>query len=145
VYRRWRSKAELATAALAHLAVRVPDRLSGDTRRDLSAQLERIRRHYEELRGMALVGALLVEEERHPELLELFRDRVVRPRRSVLRQVLAHGQAEGDVRLDLDLDAAVTLLVGAFYSRYVAGDPFPRSWARQVVDTVWPALCAPGP
>lgn len=145
LYRRWRTKAELATAALAHLHVREPDRFTGDTRRDLTAQLNRIRRFYTELRGMAMVGALLVEEDRHPELLELFRERVVRPRRAVLRRILSEGVARGDVRPDLDLDAAVALLVGPFYARYLAGDRFPRTWATDVVTLIWPALAAAPP
>lgn len=145
VYRRWPGKAELATAALAHLGARRPDRLTGDTRRDLAYHLARIRSTYEELRGMTMVGALLVEEERHPELLELFRERVIRPRRAVLREILIAGQARGEVRADLDLDAAVTMLVGSFYARYLAGEPFDRFWAKRVVSTAWPALAAPGP
>lgn len=141
VYRRWRNKAELAMAALEHLRVRESAVGStGDTRRDLAAQLERVRRYFDEMRGMGLIGALLVEEERHPELLEMFRERVLRPRRAELRAVLEAGQARGDIRADLDLDLAVTLLVGSFYSQCVSGGPFPRSWARQVLDALWPAF-----
>jgi AcrR family transcriptional regulator len=140
VYRRWRNKAELVTTAIEHLRVREAGQSTGDTRRDLEAQLERVRRYFEELGGMALIGTLLVEEERHPELLELFRERVVRPRRAELREVLAAGQARGDVRPDLDLDAAVNLLVGGFYSRCVSGERFPRPWARQMLETLWPAF-----
>jgi AcrR family transcriptional regulator len=142
VYRRWRNKVELATAALAHLNISEPDRFTGNTRRDLVAQLSRVRNFYEELRGMAMVGALLVEEERHPELLTLFREQVIRPRRAVLAQVLRDGQARGAVRPDLDLDTAVALLIGPFYARYLGGERFPRTWATQVVDMLWPAFAA---
>lgn len=142
VYRRWRDKVELATAALAHLNLAEPDRFTGDCRRDLVAQLQRIRSFYEDLRGMAMVGALLVEEERHPELLALFREQVIRPRRAVIAQVLRDGQAAGEVRADLDADTAVALLVGPFYARYLGGERFPRRWATQVVDMLWPAFAA---
>lgn len=141
VYRRWRNKAELVMAALEDLRVReATEPSTGDTRRDLTAQLERVRHYFDDLGGMALIGTLLVEEERHPELLEMFRERVVRPRRAELADVLRAGQERGDVRPDLDLDVAVALLVGAFYSRCVTGGRFPRAWARQTLDTLWPAF-----
>jgi AcrR family transcriptional regulator len=144
VYRRWPDKAALAIAALEHLRVTEAQPCTGDTRRDLIAHLERIRRFYTQLRGMAMVGALLVEEERHPELLALFRERVVEPRRAQLRAILAEGQARGDVRPDLDLDVATAALVGSFYARYLAGERFPSRWSEKVVDSLWPALAAPG-
>ena len=142
VYRRWRNKVELATAALAHLNVSTPDRLIGDTRRDLVAQLSRVRNFYGKFRGMAMVGALLVEEERHPELLALFREQVIRPRRAALAEVLRQGQARGEVRGDLDLDTAAALLIGPFYARYLSGERFPRGWAEQVVAMLWPGFAA---
>lgn len=147
VYRRWPDKASLATAAIEHLRVKDPDRLQGDTRADLVAQLQRVRRFYTQLDGMAMVGALLVEERRHPELLGRFRERVIRPRREALRRVLTDGQVRGDVRADLDVDVAVAALVGCFYSRYLAGERFPVSWSADVVSTLWPAFTAgdPGP
>lgn len=141
VYRRWRNKAELVMAALEDLRVReATEPSTGDTRRDLTAQLERIRHYFDDLGGMSLIGTLLVEEERHPELLERFRERVVRPRRAELADVLRAGQDRGEVRADLDVDVAVALLVGAFYSRCVTGGRFPRAWARQTLDTLWPAF-----
>lgn len=143
LYRRWPDKAALATAAVEHLRVRQPERRTGDTRRDLVAHLERTRRFYTQLRGMAMVGAMLAEEERHPELLERFRDRVVRPRREALRRILLDGQAKGDVRADLDLEAAVAALAGCYYSRYLAGDGFSASWSEEVVAAMWPALAVP--
>lgn len=140
VYRRWPDKAALATAALEHLRQSEPDRQTGDTRQDLVTQLERIRRFYTQLRGMAMVGALLAEEERHPELLERFREQVIRPRRARLRRILADGQERGEIRAGLDLDVAVSALVGCFYSRYLSGDPFPAGWSRDLVATLWPSL-----
>lgn len=144
VYRRWPDKAALATAALEHLRVRTSDRLRGDAQSDVVTHLDRIRSFYTELRGMAMVGALLVEEDRHPELLESFRERVIRPRREQLRRVLIEGQERGEVRAGLDVDVAVAALVGCFYSRYLAGDDFPPSWSQEVVATLWPALAGPG-
>lgn len=143
LYRRWSDKAALATAALEHLRVSESPATTGDTRRDLIAQLERVRRFHTQYRGMAMVGALLSEEDRHPELLARFRQRVVAPRREELRAVLAAGQAQGDVGAAVDLDVAAAALVGTFYARYLAGERFPPRWSERVVDALWPALAAP--
>lgn len=142
LYRRWADKAALATAALEHLRTSERSPRTGDTRRDLVAQLERVRRFYTQLGGMAMVGALLTEEERHPELLARFRERVVAPRREQLRAILLEGQARGDIRPDLDLDVAVAALVGTFYARYLSGDRFPPGWSDTVIETLWPSLAA---
>jgi AcrR family transcriptional regulator len=142
LYRRWADKAALATAALEHLRSSERSPRTGDTRRDLVTQLERVRRFYTQLGGMAMVGALLTEEERHPELLARFRERVVSPRREQLRAILVAGQARGDIRPDLDLDVAVAALVGTFYARYLSGDRFPTGWSETVLETLWPSLAA---
>lgn len=142
LYRRWSDKAALATAAVEHLRISERSPRTGDTRRDLVAQLERVRRFYTQFGGMAMVGALLGEEERHPELLARFRERVVSPRREQLRAVLLEGQARGDIGRDLDLDVAVAALVGTFYARSLSGDHFPAGWSEAVIETLWPALTA---
>jgi AcrR family transcriptional regulator len=144
LYRRWPDKAALATAALEHLRISERHSRTGDTRRDLVAQLERVRRFYTQLGGMAMVGALLTEEDRHPEVLARFRERVVAPRREQLRAVLVEGQARGDVRPDLDLEVAVAALVGTFYARYLSGERFPSGWSETVIDTLWPSLATAG-
>ena len=140
LYRRWPDKAALATAALEHLRVGEAKRRPADARSGLVAQLERVRHFFTRLRGMAMVGALLVEEDRHPELLERFRERVIGPRREAIRQILVDGQARGELRPDLQVDVAVAALVGAIYARYLAGEGFPAGWSEEVVATLWPAL-----
>jgi hypothetical protein len=57
---------------------------------------------------MAILGSLLAEEGRHPELLELFKTRLAGPRRALLRQALA----AGDLPDSTDLDALTSMLIG---------------------------------
>ena len=66
--------------------------------------------------ALAVLGSLLAEEERHPELLSLFKTRIVEPRRALLRQALA----AGDLPESADLDALTSMLIGSFYGRNVA-------------------------
>jgi hypothetical protein len=75
VYRRYRDKADLVSAAIETLRAPVKRSLSGDVRRDLIAHVDNVRRNY----GVSLAGTLLMEEPYNPRLLELFRQRMVTP------------------------------------------------------------------
>ena len=63
---------------------------------------------------MALLGTLLAEERRHPELLEVFRTRLAGPRRALLRQALADGIRAGELPPSADPDVLTTMLIGSF-------------------------------
>lgn len=142
IYRRWKNKAELAVAALARLQATEMPRGSGDTRADLVAHLRDFQRKLQRPRGLAMIGTLLVEEQAQPELMSVFRDRIVRARRACLCRVIEDGQARGDVADDADPDLAANLLVGAFYARYLATGKLPRGFAARVVDSVWSGIGA---
>ena len=141
IYLRHASKAELATAALAAFQQRALPRPTGDTRADLVAILRHLRRGVERPFGMAMIGTVLAEEAHTPELLSLFRERLVAPRRAALRGVLEAARDSGELREDADLDAAVAALVGAYYAQYLAGRPFPRAWPTPVVEVVLGGVC----
>ena len=88
IYLRYRGKADLATAALAHLRETGEQPLTGDLRADLVEELRRLRRNTERVSAMPLVGTCLMEEQHTPELLPLFRERTSLPRRARLRSML---------------------------------------------------------
>lgn len=52
---------------------------------------------------------------RDPELVGIVQERVVAPRRAAMRAALADGVASGELRADLDIDAAVAILVGSMF------------------------------
>jgi AcrR family transcriptional regulator len=136
VYLRHSCKADLATAALAAFQQRALPAPSGDTRADLVALLRHLRRGVERPFGMAMIGTVLAEEDHTPQLLELFRERLVAPRRTAIRAVLEAARARGELRAGADVGAAVQALVGADYAQYLSGAPFPRRWPGSVVDVV---------
>jgi AcrR family transcriptional regulator len=137
LYLRYPSKAALATAALAASREQhPPPPASGDTRADLIAHLRHFQRGVGRPFGISLVGTVLAEERETPELLALYREHVVRPRRQMVRAVLERAREQRELRDDADLDIAVTMLIGAYYAQYLAGDPFPADWAEREVDTL---------
>jgi AcrR family transcriptional regulator len=140
VYRRYRDKADLVTAAIAAMPGmdELPD--SGDTRADLLQMLQSVVRSKQRVQDMRLIGTLWAEQERNPELLKLFRQRVIGPRREMMLEILRRGQERGEVRQDVDTGLVLEMLIGAHFARQFNGRPFPRNWSEQVVETIWPAL-----
>ncbi len=146
IYRRYRGKADLASAAVAQLTDPGAPPDTGDTLADVREILRVVHRQFTQgpwgsvTAGMAMLGTLMVEEQRNPGLLDLFRERVILPRRRMLRAVLERGLVRGDVRAGADLDASVDALVGGFFSRYLSGQPLTHEWIDSLLGAVWRGL-----
>ena len=134
LYRRYPSKAALATAALDSLRRRTAGELSGEVREDLIAELTLFREGALRPHGMSLLGLVLAEEHETPELLDLFRKHVVLPRRENLRRILRAGIASGQLRPNADVETAITMLVGSLYASHLGGRTPRGDWPRRVVD-----------
>ena len=143
VYLRHPSKAELATAAIASMRVDPRPAPTSDVRSDLIAHLRLLRTGLERPYGMATLGTVLAEEHETPELLALFRERLVAPRRRELRAVLEAARGRGELRPRVNLDIAVNALVGAFFARYLAGESLRGRFVSDLVDTVLDGLRRP--
>jgi AcrR family transcriptional regulator len=135
LYSRYPSKAALATAALEHMRLRTPrPPLSGDVRQDLVEELTRFRRGVLRPHGMSMLGAVLAEEHENPELLRLFREHVIAPRRQNLRRILRAARKNEQLAPDADIELGISMLVGSIYALYTAGNPPGREWPERVVD-----------
>jgi AcrR family transcriptional regulator len=138
IYRRYKDKSELVAAVLADKQARNPPIDTGSARGDLIAHLEFARRRF----VIELAGTIIVEGRKHPELLEGFRQGMLRPRLGDIVAALERGKQRGEVRPDLDSELAVHALLGAFmYHRIAVGQP-KKDWVEHVVDTLWPAFAA---
>jgi AcrR family transcriptional regulator len=136
IYLRHPTKAELATAAIASMRVQPRPAPTDDLRADLIAHLRLLRAGLERPNGMTMLGTVLAEENDTPELLALFRERLVAPRRRELRAVLEAARDRGELRPGANLDIAVSALVGAFFPRYLAGEPIGGRFVSALVDSV---------
>jgi AcrR family transcriptional regulator len=136
VYRRYRDKADLVSAAIETLRAPVKRSSTGDARADLVAHLDSVRRNY----GVSLAGTLLMEEPYNPRLLELFRERMVAPQRQIVEETIQEGIKRGQIGAHVDIERILDLLLGAFFAAVFArGRPGPE-WPEQIVDALWPAL-----
>ena len=125
LYRRWSNKADLATAALHRLQAEEPPAKSGNFRADLVAILTAFQRNLFRPNGMAMIGMLLSEEQREPALITLFRERITRKRRAMVRSIFVAAVARGELRPGVDVDA-----VGAAF--FEGADPNVRHKKRGV-------------
>ncbi len=137
--RRYRNKAELAAAVIGSLRVEEPPAGALTPRAHALAILENFHRNLRAVPALAILGSLLAEEERHPELLHLFKTRLVEPRRALLRQALA----AGDLPDAADLDVLTSMLIGSFYGRYVTVAGIPDDWPDRVLSAIWPSATSP--
>jgi AcrR family transcriptional regulator len=137
IYRRYASKQELAAAAITHYAnvETLPD--LGDTRAEIAAVVGLFREMFVRARISRMIGTLLAEEATDPELLHVFRERVIWPRRKLLRELLERGQRRGEVRTDLDIEVAIDFIASVGIGRYLTGGELDGAWASSVIDSIW--------
>lgn len=139
LYRRYPDKATLVTAVIAGQLpeLEVADR--GDTRAELWEAVAK---------GLPadgpgylrLIGGLVAEENRHPDLIEAFRANLLLPRRAVVIAVIERGKDRGEVDDEVDAEAALDAMAGAFLARGFAGlDVGPR-WRACAFASWWETI-----
>ncbi len=136
VYRRFKDKADLVTAAIAdNPGGRFPDQPSDNPRADLIVYLEAFDERFGES-CVEVIGTLLGSREER-DALALHRQRVVEPRTGYVRSLLVRAMELGELPKDADVDLAVQMLTGSVLARRVSGAPSPPDWARSAVDVFW--------
>jgi AcrR family transcriptional regulator len=136
IYRRFPDKAALAAAAIR---TQLPDLEAidlGDTRAEIwRAMSEGF--PVDAPSYVRLIGGLIAEEERHPELIAAFRETILLPRREVVTTLLWRGQERGDLRRDVDPETALDALAGPLLARVFAGRDTGPSWRRAHFEAWW--------
>jgi AcrR family transcriptional regulator len=145
IYRRWRSKHELALAVRIDMVeniVMTPD--LGDTRKELVRFVDAaVKVLGSTVMGRVMQG-LVSDLATDRELARAFRERVVALRVAEVRRLLERGITRGDIRADVDVELAHELLFGPVYYRLLlSGAPLDKRLASRIVDAVMPVLAAP--
>lgn len=135
IYRRWPSKDALIVDALGSAKAPLPRPSGASARQDLTEiaralAAERGRGHLRSFWNV-LGGA-----EKHPELYARYRKDVIEPRCAMVREVLVRGVETGELRADLDIEVAMSMLIGALTPRNPR-EPFPDGYAEAVVDALF--------
>jgi AcrR family transcriptional regulator len=136
IYRRYPDKAALVAAVIARSLPELQPPDLGDTRAELWQAVEQ-GFPQNGAAYVGLIGGLIAEHERHPELIEAFRRSVLLPRRAVARALIERGQERSDLRRDIDPEAALDLFAGPFLARIFAGLDTGPSWRKRAFSTWW--------
>ncbi len=142
IYRRFADKAALAIAALALVAVGEGPAATGDLVEDLTRQLLLANGNLESNGSVPLLGALLAERDRQPGLIAMYRERLFRPRAEKIVALLKDARLRGELRPEVDAEAASLLLLGFLAASYVADRPVDDAGARAAVRQVIEGLRA---
>lgn len=142
IYRRYRSKNDLALAVLLVMVrevTAVKDR--GDTRAELIAFVNgAVRVLGSTLMGRVMQG-IVSDLAADPELAQAFREQVVAARLAEVRRLVELGIERGQIRPGVDVGLVHELLFGPIYYRLLlSGAPLDRKLATRIVDAVLPAL-----
>jgi AcrR family transcriptional regulator len=117
IYRRWPGKEDLLLDAIAALKAPLPEPAGRSAREDLMTLLGTMCQESADPRRAREFALLLGEGAKYPRLMARYVETVLEPRREVIRSVLRQGIATGELRPDLDVDAALFMLVGAVLAR----------------------------
>ncbi len=139
IYRRWSGKEELIADAIRELSADLDMHEADDL---YSTLLERIRdftRLFSDPLFGRILPAVLGELQRNPSFAVAYADRVVRPRREALLELLERAVERGELRKEVDLDQIVDLLAGPPFVRLlpVGLPPVTERYAEEVLELIW--------
>jgi AcrR family transcriptional regulator len=136
LYRRYRDKAQLVVGAiLATELGPIEDVDLGDSREELRLAAEGL--PVDAITYTGLIGGLMAEHQRHPELIETFRTALLLPRRAVVVSLIERGQARGEIRRDVDPVMALDMLGGQLLARAFAGADTGAEWREGAFSHWW--------
>lgn len=139
IYRRWSGKIELLIAAVAWLAATDPPVHTGDPYLDLIREMEHFRHCISDTGAISLAGVMITDGVEQP-IRDTYHERIVQPRWDRIAAVLGEAVQRGLLPRDIDVDLAISILTGSWYSLAWAGKAPSPAWPHEIADTVWRAL-----
>jgi AcrR family transcriptional regulator len=139
VYRRYRDKADLVTAAIAAQSMAY---LAADPAADPRAALVGFLEEFDGRFGescLEVIGGLAGARE-DPGAMAMHRERVVAPRSAQALSLLQEAQRRGQLAQDADLRLALQMLAGSVFFRRVSGQMSDPGWAERAVAAIWAGM-----
>ena len=133
LYRRYTTKIELVTAAIAALLPQPVDTDTGSFEGDLTAFIRHVAQSIER-RNERAVQALRIEKERDPELHACLRERFLAPRLADLKAILVRAKKRGEIDRVPPVDVALSLVTGPLYHRaYHLDEPLTAAFVKNTI------------
>lgn len=136
IYRHWSSRNELVLEAFSSHVDEVTEVVdTGDAIADLRTYLLKLAFRVSLGGAGSIVTGLIKDSFGRPEFAEIFRVKVIEPRRHVFMQILLRGQQRGQIRSDVDLKSAVDAIYGSIHHRLLmTGQPVDAAFASALSD-----------
>lgn len=118
IYRRWKSKQDLAVDLVTKVAVAaidIPD--TGTLRGDIRAYLQNGREALTHRLARTIIPDLLAEAARDPDYSATIAGQIREPRRLKAAQLFERARQRGEIADDADIDVALDTIGGALYWR----------------------------
>jgi AcrR family transcriptional regulator len=139
IYRRWPTKEELLADALRELTAELGVREGDDLYSVLVAWVRDFTDLFADPLFSRILPAVLGELQRNPDFARLYADRVVRPRRQALVELLEDALERGQLRQGIDVDQVADVLAGAPFLRLLplGLPPVGERYAAELLATIW--------
>jgi AcrR family transcriptional regulator len=141
IYKWWPNKYAVAVEAfLSEMDMKSSDPDTGSAKEDFRRALRGLIRFYRSKDGRAY-AQLIGEAQFDPQIGVELREHLVKSRRKLVRAILDRGIARGELRPDVDPEAAIDLMFGPAMYRLVAGHaPLDARSADAIVDAAMRGL-----
>ncbi|MGW1561612.1 TetR/AcrR family transcriptional regulator [Streptomyces sp. NPDC002144] len=142
IYRRWSGKEELFVDVVRSAEPPGPELPGTSMRDDLVALLEQLRQRGLMTRSSAILHNVHAQMKSSPKIWAAYHATVVRPRRELQISILRRGQADGELRTDLDVELLNDMFVGPMLFRTLMRPDadLPDGLSEEIVDTLLEGL-----
>jgi AcrR family transcriptional regulator len=142
IYRRWTGKEELFVDVVRAAEPPDPELPGTSMRDDLVALLEQLRQRGVITRASVLLHNVFAQMKSSPKVWDAYHAIVVAPRRRKQVDILRRGQANGELRTDIDVELLNDLIIGPMLFRTIMqpNAALPQGLSEQIVDTVLEGL-----
>jgi AcrR family transcriptional regulator len=137
IYRWWRGKGPLAIEGfLTQTTPRIAYPHTRSALASIKIQIKRAASAFRSKPGKVISG-LIAQGQSDPATKSALLEGFFRPRRIETRKVFQRAIDDGELRADIDIDAAIDALYGPLYYRMLVGHgPLDKAWVDCVTDTV---------
>jgi len=139
IYRRYDSREHLLRAAIESSSTEIAIPTDLATHETFRWLLHDAARMAEDMVGRGAAASIILND--HPESNALMRE-MIKARSARLTGFLHERIEAGDLRADLDVGLAATVLLGALFGQMIRGGELDDEWADSVLDLLWPGFKA---
>jgi len=139
IYRRYENRESLLTAAITNATTTVEFPAGLGAKDSLRWVLEHARDTIENVVGRGTVAAIIMNED--PQFAELLLG-MIRGSTKPLREDLRKRALSGEIKADLDVELAMSILLGVVVAEMIRGRTTDDAWVDSVLALLWPAFAA---